>query len=147
MKRHDVIRSIVRGQEIRTQRDLVDALLNYGFKCTQATVSRDINDMGLEKVSGGIYMLKEDMNLKRLASDLIVDVTAVNNFVVVKTNSGMAQGVASAIDTARLENVIGTLAGDDTIFIITALPAQAEHAVMVINELRSFSPVVQESDF
>ena len=147
IKRHDVIRAIVRGQEIRTQRDLVESLQRYGFECTQATISRDINDMGLEKTgAGGVYMLKEDLNLKRLATDLICEVVVVNNFVIVKTSSGMAQGVAAAIDMARLDNVIGTIAGDDTIFIATALASQAENAAKMINELRSFTPVLSEEN-
>lgn len=138
-KRHDVIRAIIRKQEIRTQRDLVDALRKLGYECTQATVSRDINDMGLEKAEGGVYMLQEDLHLKRLAVDLILDVTSVENFVIVKTRQGMAQGVAAAIDSARLDDILGTIAGDDTILMIAAHASQAGVAAKMLNELRSIT--------
>lgn len=136
IKRHDVIRSVIREKEIRTQKDLVDALRQLGYKCTQATVSRDINDMGLEKTSGGAYMLKEDLHLKRLLAGFVQNVARAHNLIVVKTRSGMAQGVAAAIDAAQLEDALGTIAGDDTILIVALDEKKAELAVRIINELR-----------
>ncbi|MCL2757045.1 MAG: ArgR family transcriptional regulator [Coriobacteriia bacterium] len=135
IERHDVIRSLVREQEIKTQHDLVRALQSKGFECTQTTVSRDINDLGLEKIAGGAYMLKEDLHLKRLAIDLILDVQSVNNFIVIKTSNGMAQGVAAGIDAAQLDDILGTIAGDDTILMITASDEQAMRSAQVLKNL------------
>jgi len=140
IERHDIIRTIVREQEIRTQRDLVDALRSEGYECTQATVSRDISDMDLVKADEGVYMLREDLHFKRLAHDLVIDVILVDIFVIIKTHSGMAQGVAAAIDGARLDHVLGTIAGDDTILIITGQADEAAQLVSTINVLRTDSP-------
>ena len=65
--RQDAIREIVRGKTIRTQRGLVDELQAMGYACTQATVSRDIADMGLRKLPEGVYVLAEDLHLQRLS--------------------------------------------------------------------------------
>ena len=116
--RHDVIRDIIRRGGIKTQRDLVDQLRDEGYDCTQATVSRDIAGMGLAKSRDGYYVLPEDLRLQRMVGELVEGVDVVNNFLVVRTPSGIASGVAVALDAARLKGIAGTLAGDDTIFII-----------------------------
>ena len=116
--RQDAIRSIVRSSSIRTQRDLVLELESRGFACTQATVSRDIADMGLRKLPEGVYVLAEDLHLQRMVSELVIDVNRANNLVLIKAQPGTAPGTAAAIDTADLDDVVGTLAGNDTILVV-----------------------------
>jgi transcriptional regulator of arginine metabolism len=117
-ERHDAIRRIVRGDRIRTQRTLVDQLRDQGFECTQATVSRDITEMGLRKLPEGVYVLAEDLHLQRMVRDLVKDVQSSGNLVLVKAQSGTAPGVAAALDAAELEGILGSVSGDDTILVV-----------------------------
>ncbi|HET6498915.1 MAG TPA: ArgR family transcriptional regulator [Coriobacteriia bacterium] len=116
--RQDAIRRIVRAERIRTQRDLVKRLEDEGFVCTQATVSRDIGQMGLRKLSEGVYVLAEDLHLQRMVSELVVDVVGTGALVLVKSTPGTAQGVAAALDGAELDGILGSIAGDDTVLVI-----------------------------
>ena len=98
--RQDAIRDIVRNRDVRTQRMLVDELKAEGFDCTQATVSRDIAEMGLRKLPEGVYVLAEDLHLQRMVSELVVDVHRADNMLIVKAQPGTANGIAAAIDAA-----------------------------------------------
>ncbi|MDH4140666.1 MAG: ArgR family transcriptional regulator [Coriobacteriia bacterium] len=118
--RQEEIRRIVREERIRTQHDLVQRLTKFGYKCTQATISRDVTEMGLKKLSEGVYVLGEDLHLQRMIAELVLRVVHTNNLVLVKTTPGTAQGVAAALDAADLEDILGSIAGDDTILAITA---------------------------
>ena len=124
--RQEVIRRIVRREHVRTQRDLVDHLRTLGFPCTQATVSRDITELGLKKLHEGYYVLSEDLHLQRMVGDLVASVVATDRFVIVKASSGTGQGVAAALDAADREELLGTIAGDDTIFAIAGSAAEAK---------------------
>lgn len=117
--RQDAIRAIVRGERVRTQRDIVERLTAAGFDCTQATVSRDITEMGLKKLAEGVYVLAEDLHLQRMVADLVVGVKRTGNLVLVKAQAGTAPGVAAALDGAGLDHILGSVAGDDTILVIT----------------------------
>ena len=88
--RRDAIRDIVRNKDVRTQRVLVDELRAMGFDCTQATVSRDIADMGLRKLPEGIYVLAEDLHLQRMVSELVTGVLRTDNLVMIKAQPGTA---------------------------------------------------------
>jgi transcriptional regulator of arginine metabolism len=134
--RYNAIREIVRLRHIRTQRDLVEDLKERGFICTQATVSRDIADMGLRKLPEGIYMLAEDMHLQRMVSDLVNTVTVTGNLVVIKTSAGTAQGVAAALDAADIPSILGSIAGDDTILVIALDEERARAFEAAVNKLR-----------
>lgn len=116
--RQDAIREIVREQDVRTQCMLVDELRERGFDCTQATVSRDIAEMGLRKLPEGMYVLAEDLHLQRMVSELVIGVNRTENLVIVKAQPGTASGIAAAIDAAELPDVLGSLAGNDTILVI-----------------------------
>ncbi|MDO4503202.1 MAG: ArgR family transcriptional regulator [Coriobacteriia bacterium] len=116
-RRHDVIRDLVRDNVVKTQRDLAELLVHAGYECTQATISRDVIDMGLVKSADGRYVLPEEQRLARLVSHLVEDVKYACNLVVVKTSPGAAQGVSAALDDADMHGVLGTVAGDDTIMI------------------------------
>ncbi len=118
--RQEAIREIVRERRIRAQRELVTSLQERGFDCTQATVSRDVTEMGLEKLPDGVYVLAEDLHLKRMVSDMAIDVQHSGNLVLVKTVPGSAPGVAKAIEGAEFPDVLGSVAGDDTIILVTA---------------------------
>jgi transcriptional regulator of arginine metabolism len=135
-ERYAAIREIVRARHIRTQRDLVEELREKGFACTQATVSRDVTDMGLRKLPEGVYMLAEDIHLQRMISEMVRRVSLAGNLVVIKTTTGTAQGVAAALDGADLPAVLGSIAGDDTILAITQDEAQAQAFEATINKLR-----------
>ncbi len=116
--RHDGIKRIVRNSRVRTQQEIVDALTELGYQCTQATVSRDVTELGLRKAPDGTYVLAEDMTLRRLAADMVTDIQCAGNLVIIKTMPGTASGVAAAIDAVDLPEVIGTVAGDDTILAV-----------------------------
>lgn len=134
--RHDVIREIIRRGNIKTQRDLVDQLRSEGYDCTQATVSRDIVGMGLAKSRDGYYVLPEDLRLQRMVGELVETIEIVNNFLVIRTPPGIASGVAVALDAAQLKGVAGTLAGDDSIFVMCRSSAEAQSVAEVIEHLQ-----------
>ena len=133
--RQDAIRDIVRNKEIRTQRVLVDELRAMGFDCTQATVSRDIADMGLRKLPEGIYVLAEDLHLQRMVSELVTGVLRTDNLVMIKAQPGTASGIAAAVDAAELPDVLGSLAGNDTILVIAQTAEDGERLEALINKL------------
>lgn len=133
--RQDAIRDIVRNKDVRTQRVLVDELRAMGFDCTQATVSRDIADMGLRKLPEGIYVLAEDLHLQRMVSELVTGVLRTDNLVTIKAQPGTASGIAAAVDAAELPDVLGSLAGNDTILVIAQTAEDGERLEALINKL------------
>jgi len=127
--RYTKIKEIVQSRPIETQEELAKALQEEGIEVTQATVSRDIKELMLIKVptSDGHYryalspeqnMLMSKNRMARLFQDSIVRVDSAYNQIIVHTLPGSANPIAAAIDHARWENVIGTLAGDDTVLLI-----------------------------
>ncbi|MZJ26890.1 ArgR family transcriptional regulator [Collinsella sp. BIOML-A4] len=133
--RQDAIRDIVRNKDVRTQRVLVDEVRAMGFDCTQATVSRDIADMGLRKLPEGIYVLAEDLHLQRMVSELVTGVLRTDNLVMIKAQPGTASGIAAAVDAAELPDVLGSLAGNDTILVIAQTAEDGERLEALINKL------------
>lgn len=133
--RQGAIRDIVRNKDVRTQRVLVDELRAMGFDCTQATVSRDIVDMGLRKLPEGIYVLAEDLHLQRMVSELVTGVLRTDNLVMIKAQPGTASGIAAAVDAAELPDVLGSLAGNDTILVIAQTAEDGERLEALINKL------------
>ena len=128
-KRQALIREIVESQSIQTQEELAEALRVHGMVVTQATVSRDIKEMHLIKVlaEDGVYRYamidKNDQGvgdrlIRMLADSLVVDINSANNLIVIKTLSGSAHVAAEAVDSLRWPEVLGTVAGDNTILII-----------------------------
>lgn len=106
-----------------------------GFDCTQATVSRDIADMGLRKLPEGIYVLAEDLHLQRMVSELVTGVLRTDNLVMIKAQPGTASGIAAAVDAAELPDVLGSLAGNDTILVIAQTAEDGERLEALINKL------------
>ncbi|MCD8301330.1 MAG: arginine repressor [Clostridiales bacterium] len=124
-KRHAKILEIIRRNDVETQEELCDLLNKEGMETTQATVSRDIRDLKLTKLAfqGGKkkYILLadvgEEMSAKydRVFRDQVVSIDMAGNILVIKTVSGMASAVAVAIDTMDCKEIVGSIAGDDTI--------------------------------
>ena len=123
--RHQKIIELVDSYEIETQEELADRLRGEGFQVTQATVSRDIRALKLSKVSCGngrqkYVAIKQDdthLNAKyiRVLKDGFVSMDKAQNILVIKTVSGMAMAVAAAVDALEMEEIVGSIAGDDTI--------------------------------
>lgn len=135
--RQQEIREIVRTEDVRTQRELVDILNARGYKCTQATVSRDINEIGLRKMPEGVYVLAEDLRMQRMVMDLVSTVDRSGNLVVIKAEPGSAPAVAAALDAAALPEVMGSIAGDDTILVIARDEKGATSFAKAIDKLLS----------
>ena len=133
--RQDAIREIIRGKSIKTQRALVDELKAMGFNCTQATVSRDISDMGLRKLPEGVYVLSEDLHLQRMLSEFVNEVMRAENLLLVKCNPGTASGVAAAIDAAGLAHALGSVSGDDTVLVVGESSSYAIQLKAIIEKL------------
>jgi transcriptional regulator of arginine metabolism len=131
---------------VRSQEQLRQRLASLGFGVTQATLSRDIKELGLLKRSAdGAYQPSASDGvppgtvldaLGRATADYLLNIEAVQQLVVLKTGTGEAQILAVAIDRARLPEVAGTLAGDDTILIIARDPKSAQ---AVVKQLRDFA--------
>jgi transcriptional regulator of arginine metabolism len=131
--RRDALKRIIRSGEVGRQAELVRLLKRAGFAVTQSSVSRDLRDLGVAKV-GDRYVLAEDAaapvaGLTEVAGFVQAATPAGPNVTVVRTTIGSAQSVALAIDRARWPEVVGTLSGDDTVFIATAT-ARAQHALL-----------------
>ncbi len=134
--RQKKILEIINRYHIETQDDLIDRLLVEGFSVTQATVSRDIRELQLSKVltSKGSYRYvapkKEEMvagmRINAALVDSILSVDYAQNLVVVRTFPGLAQAVAAGIDNLALAEVLGCVAGDDTILVAVRNEAAAK---------------------
>lgn len=127
--RHAKIKDLVETRVIETQEELAEELRREGIEITQATVSRDIKELMLIKVPAGDgqyrYAFPKDKNvyftqsrLARIFQDSVVAIDYSGNIVVLKTMPGTAQAVAAAIDNSKWTEIIGTVAGDDTILIV-----------------------------
>ena len=125
--RQNRIIELIQTEDIETQEELADKLKNDGYRVTQATVSRDIRELKLSKVSSGngrqkyAVLQHEDAHLAdkyiRVLKDGFVSMDHAQNILVVKTVSGMAMAVAAAIDAMKLKEIVGSIAGDDTIMV------------------------------
>ena len=147
--RHELILKLVSENSISTQEELQRLLLDNGCRVTQATVSRDINELALIKTctASGQYKytiprltqssLADNGSLLSILSDGVVSVDYALNTAVIKCHTGMAQAVCARLDNTGIENVVGTIAGDDTIFILMRSERDAERLVkeleLVIN--------------
>lgn len=141
-KRHDLILKLVSKNTISTQEELQQILAENGCNVTQATVSRDIKQLALIKISTASgsykyavptlkkdYINNKDSMLLTIIADAVISVDYAINTVVVKCSTGMAQAVCAKLDETDLDNVVGTLAGDDTIFILMRTEKDADRLV------------------
>jgi len=150
-KRHTKILEIISNTDIGTQDELTACLNAAGIKATQATVSRDIKELHLIKILTGENTYKYSQNTKEavmrenslnvksksIMRDSIVSVKNAQNMVVVKCYSGMAQAACAAIDILADTRIIGSLAGDDTIFLVAENTSEAKEIVSEITDIVS----------
>jgi transcriptional regulator of arginine metabolism len=121
--RQRAIVDLVRRRPVHTQQELANALAERGFSATQATVSRDIQELGLIRTGDG-YRVGAPL---AVVSELVLSMTRVQFLVVIRTPPGTANVVARAIDESQLEGVAGTVAGDDTIIVVLCEDAAADY--------------------
>lgn len=124
--RQNKIKEIIENRDIETQDELLAELSKEGFSVTQATISRDIREMKLTKVSGDggrqryVLIQNEDTDVMQkyhqVLSAGILNMDYAENLIVIRTVSGMAMAVAAALDNMKLPGLMGCIAGDDTIF-------------------------------
>ncbi len=143
-KRHAAILDLITNSEIYTQEDMAAKLTEQGFQVTQATVSRDIKELKLTKIAGenGVYKYAKPLRQGDATSPQLLilsrSVTSVNyaqNIVVIKTHAGMAQAAAAVLDALSLKEIVGSLAGDDTIFCVVPDTAAARDLTEKIKAL------------
>ena len=142
--RHTAILRIISEQEIETQDDLIAKLKENGFDVTQATVSRDIKQLGLVKTTDGEGKYRysaphpsssgSDSKFKNILSEAIISSESAENMVVVKTYSGMANAAAAAIDALASDRILESIAGDDTILIVTKNDETAEEFSEILKD-------------
>lgn len=143
--RQEKILQLINNSPISTQTELTERLINAGYNVTQATVSRDLQELRVVKTVGpdGEYryaLPKEDANANANRQDAVlrqclISVDYAVNVVVLKTMTGAAQAVGHALDMYVLEDVLGTIAGDDTIMMVVRSESTASK---VCNDLKKF---------
>ena len=144
--RQHLLRKIITEQEIGNQHKLFDELKKHGIDTTQATISRDLQEMGFFKVriKPGEYKYEllerasEGMiwdRLKLLFHNFVTDVKSTKNLILIKTTPGNAQGIASLLDGVTRSEILGTVAGDDTILVVIDTDKNRER---IEKELRQF---------
>ncbi len=141
--RHEKIIELIESYEIETQEELADRLRTEGYQVTQATVSRDIRELKLSKIAGADGRQKyavfdrEDEQLGdkyiRVLKDGYVSMDMAQNILVMKTVSGMAMAVAASVDAMKLPEIVGCIAGDDTIMIAVRT---VEDTILVMDKIK-----------
>lgn len=144
-RRQARIMELIRSDRVATQAELAETLRREGFSVTQATISRDIRELGLVKVphEGGYRYAPPDRasapslleRLRRFFRDSVVSLDASENLVVVKTLPGTAGAVAEAIDRLDFEDIVGTLAGENTILVVVRSKRQVPGLLARFEEL------------
>ena len=141
--RRDTLKRLLRETTVRRQADLVGLLRSRGFDCTQSSISRDLRELGVAK-RGDHYVIAGDETMARApASDAFTPLagfvrevlTAGPSLTVIKTLTGGAQSVALAVDNANWPEVVGTISGDDTVFVATATAADQQALVTRLRSL------------
>ena len=136
---------LIQTENIETQEELADRLREEGYNVTQATVSRDIRELKLSKVPSGngkqkyAILLHDDAHLAdkyiRVLKDGFVSMDNAQNILVVRTVAGMAMAVAAAIDAMKLKEIVGSIAGDDTIMIAVRTTEETKVVMEKIREI------------
>ncbi len=144
-ERLNAICTIIRENEISTQEELTEKLIGMGFNVSQATVSRDINELDLIKVEGvdrkSVYRKADKINadipqkIKDLFKQITVSIVAANNRIVVKTLNGNGSSAGMAIDQMHIPQILGTIAGDDTLLIVAKTNSDAEIIVKILRSV------------
>ncbi|MGE5570358.1 MAG: arginine repressor [Rhodospirillales bacterium] len=127
--RQGQILKLIRNRRIHTQEELAQALKEIGINATQVTLSRDIRELGLAKTPEGYRQITPEPagpDFRFLAAEFVQDVRVAQNLMVLKTSPGNANTVAAALDREQWPEVVGTVAGDDTILVILPDSATAQ---------------------
>jgi transcriptional regulator of arginine metabolism len=141
LSRHAAIRDVIAARELSSQEELRRALFRRGHRVTQATLSRDIHELGLVKTAEGYKMPQGEEaeihlpSIERLIQEFVYDVKTAQNLVVVKTSPGSAQPVSAAIDAEEWDEAVGTIGGDDTIL---AIASNAKSAGKLAQRIRGY---------
>jgi len=142
--RQEKILEIIKNNDIETQNQLIEALRAHGVKSTQATLSRDIHDLHLVKelspergyryVAGStkVVVSDYDLRLKKIFRESVMEFSVAQNIIVIKTLPGLAGAACSALDNMQIQNLVGSIAGDDTAFLAMKDALSAEHFCKVI---------------
>jgi len=156
LRRRDEILRIIGEQNVHSQDELLAALRKRGVRVTQPTLSRDLRELGVAKSPNG-YVAPGDLaavtpiasftprelreeRLEQLVRDSVLSAEAGGNMVVIKTPPAAAQPVASAMDVAQLDDVLGTVGGDDTIFVCLRTPAAASAYARHLQQIAGITP-------
>ena len=143
-----ILRRLLKEREIGSQEELVALLGQAGHHVTQATVSRDLSALGAEKQlrsSGEVYALPDERSpktrfeLARRMREFVVDMGHSANNVILKTPPGAGGTVAAALDAANLEEVLGSVTGDDTVLVVTRDPNGGEELVRRLRDILEIS--------
>ena len=141
LSRQNLILDVVRRDQISNQEQLRRVLLKHGFEVTQATLSRDIHELGLAKTSEGYAYPNGDQPeatvpaATRLVREFVRGIREAQNLIVVKTAVGSAQPVASALDAENWPELVGTIGGDDTILVISQSKKNAHKLALRLQEM------------
>ncbi len=123
LERQNLLKDLILEHEFKNQDDLVEYLNQKGLMVTQATVSRDIKELGIVKVKSNkkykYTLIENSTNVVKSYSGIVLSIQEAQNLVVIKTSVGSASSVCIFIDESKIEGIIGTVAGDDTIFVAT----------------------------
>jgi len=144
--------AILSARAVHSQSELAAALADEGIETTQATLSRDLEELGAVKLRGadggaGAYVVPEDGSpvrgvaggterLSRLLGEVLASTDSSGNLVVLRTRPGAAHYLASAVDRAALPDVVGTIAGDDTVLVVAREPVTGTELATKIEELK-----------
>ena len=138
LSRQAAIRDVIVAREVSSQEELRRALFRRGHRVTQATLSRDIHELGLVKTAEGYKAPQGEEaeirlpSIERLIQEFVYEVKTAQNLVIVKTSPGSAQPVSAAMDAEEWDEVVGTVGGDDTILAIapnTVLASKLAHRI------------------
>ena len=143
--RHNYIIELISAKEIDTQEELVSALNDLNLNVTQATVSRDVKELGLVKVAGRTKKYKyaliknevdvEEKRLLSLFKHCVTKIDVARNIVVVKTYGGNGNSAGAIIDGLQIDKIVGSVAGDDTVIIVTKSDEDAINVKNVLGKL------------
>ncbi len=138
--RQGQILKIIRGKEIYTQDELARELSLSNIQTTQVTLSRDMRELGLVKTGDGYQQFSGERagpDLADVANEYLLDIRLAQNLLVLKTSPGNANTLAVALDREELEQVVGTIAGDDTILVVTPDGVTADQLRLKLLEMLS----------
>lgn len=140
--RQHLVREMISAAPVYTQEELRDGLAKRGIHVNQATLSRDLREIGVVKTANGYRLPTQDdtggsplPSLNHLLKEFVIDVREAENQLVLKTTPGSAQPVAAGLDSSNWKEIVGTIAGDDTILVITESKAICHKMAERIREI------------